>query len=472
MKLSELVSEFLGRLDKRLGEAARPNGTFFAANVVSTALNRIRLDAIDGAALTEEGHRFVNGAAAYLSTLAAGNWHKRGLKVQGGGALEGAIEKRSLFVTASRNRDGIEESYRQDFLQDAYRFLIHLRMPAQVPYLNNQVYYLDSVVYPNPEYLYMFGVFLMQSPAASGNWPSGQTPGGLEGDFTDARTRLVDDLHKDIGLPLDDQALRALSWWVVFPPYGWQMNDGQSYNMMTLIDQIGISRTVSAETGESYLRALMRSQLLFLRNLAVRTLLVLGCPPRDERETQCYATALKAKDQQIAAGYMTDLRWQLEGRDPAAQKPEDWQAHCWQQWQAIAASGPTEAWRGDPIFSDPEYMQLGRLRQEQPALALAETERLLARDPGNWFLRSAYGAWLMEGPEPARGEQLLRACLSDTPGCPDAHFNLGTRLKWQGRRDEAMTVFEEAVRRWPHNRQAVDSCMWLLTDDMVSKPKA
>ncbi len=41
----------------------------------------------------------------------------------------------------------------------------------------------------------------------------------------------------------------------------------------------------------------------------------------------------------------------------------------------------------------------------------------------------------------------------------------------EGRRDEAMALFEDAVARWPWNNQAVDSFLWLLTDGMTAKPR-
>ncbi len=150
--------------------------------------------------------------------------------------------------------------------------------------------------------------------------------------------------------------------------------------------------------------------------------------------------------------------------------PPQWFEECSNEWKSLTMAGPREPWRDDHILSDPEYQQLAQLPRGQRPRQRQGLERLLGRHPGNWFLRSAYGGALMEGPDPARGEQMLRQCIEDTTDCPDAHLNLGTRLKWQGRRDEAMSVFENAVLRWPRNHQAVDSCLWLLTDGMVEAP--
>lgn len=468
MKLNDLVNQFLGKLKGRLGEVARPNGTFFATNVATTALQRIRLDVLRGASMTEEGHRFVTETAAYLALLAAGNWNRRGLAVRGSARLDGSVSERQLSVTASRTREGNAEEYRQDFLRDTFELLI--KPPQHFPYLQGQVYAMSSLVYPSPEYLYMYGTYLLQSPRAAGNWPKAEQVGGLEQDFRDARAWLVDDLHKDVGLPVDDEKLRSLSWWVVFPPYGWQMNEGQSYNAMTLVDQIADKKTVSVETGLAYLRALLESQTVFLRNLAARTLMVFGHSPQSVLESDCYTEALLAADRQEATKKMAYFRWILHGNDRQAPMPPQWFEECSNEWKRLTMAGPREPWRDDHILSDPEYQQLARLPREQRPQQRQGLERLLGRHPGNWFLRSAYGGALMEGPDPARGEQMLRQCIEDTPDCPDAHLNLGTRLKWQGRRDEAMSVFENAVLRWPRNHQAVDSCMWLLTDGMVEAP--
>ena len=45
----------------------------------------------------------------------------------------------------------------------------------------------------------------------------------------------------------------------------------------------------------------------------------------------------------------------------------------------------------------------------------------------------------------------------------------GAALNHQGRRDEAMALFEDAAR-WPWNNQAVDPRVWLLSDGMTASP--
>ena len=73
-------------------------------------------------------------------------------------------------------------------------------------------------------------------------------------------------------------------------------------------------------------------------------------------------------------------------------------------------------------------------------------------------------------PDIPQGEQTLRRLIQDPPDCFEGHSRLGTWLKYQpGRRVEAFEVHEDALRRWPWCHQAVDACMWMVTDDMVTK---
>ncbi len=464
--LDDLAQGFTEKVSGRQGRIARANGTFFSVNAVSTAIQRIRLDAMKGARLTDAGHAFIEQAAAYLAGLARSNWQRRGLAVAELVDLAGPPERRQMTLAASRTRDGQREHLSVDVLRDVRELMIHV--PRLIPFMRTKRFIVSSLVYPSPEYLYTFGLFLLDSGRASGNWPQSPRVGGLEQDFATSKQLMVDDLHADLGLPKDDAALRQLSLWVVFPPYGYEMNDGQEYNMMTLVNQTLAKRVVPLDAGVGYLRALLDSQLVFLRNLAARTLLVLGQPPRTEEETTLFTQALRSNDFAVARSVMARFQWRAEHLGSPDPPPPDWEDRCAAGWQRLVDGGPQAAWRSAPMLHDPEYMRVATLAESEPARVPGELERLLARHPGDWFLRSALGAQLMQAADPARGEQLLRGCLLDAPDCADAHLKLGTRLKWQGRRDEAMQIFEEAVRRWPWNAQAVDSCMWLLTDDMVA----
>ena len=232
-RLIQLGNRFFGLLEKRLGQTARANHTFYAYRVVTAAVQRIRLDLLKGAALTAKGEEFVALAAAYLAMLAVLNWQRRGLKVSGSVCFAPGAPANCLFFFAERARNGALEVYSHDFLADMHRPL--LRPPQMFPSIQGRAYVLNSLTLPSPEYLYQYGVHLLQSPQAGGNWPTTQKVGGLDEDFQASRELLVNDLHQDCGLPKDDAAMRKLSWWIVFPPYGWDMNDGQDYNLTAIL---------------------------------------------------------------------------------------------------------------------------------------------------------------------------------------------------------------------------------------------
>jgi hypothetical protein len=450
-----------------MGRFARAGDGFYSYQVVTRAVQRLRLDLINGAALTPAGARFVAGAAAYLAMLGISSWKRRGLAVEALVTDASGEDAERICVAAFRQREGADERYIHDVLADVKGYL--LRPPQMLPTLHGRYYAITSLSLPEPEYLYLYGLFLMYSPMAVGNWPRGERVGGPEEDFAASRSLLVDDLHGDVGLPRDDEKLRALSLWVVFPPYGWEMNDGQEYNMMTLVDQILGKRLLPLGDAESYLRALLGSQATHLRNLAARTLLVLGKPPVAPGETGHYWAALKASDMDLAAPAMLRLSWLAEGHPRDAAPPAEWIERRRQSWERMAENGPTETWRRSPLLRDPEYLAAAK-----PGLApeeqRARLDALLAKHPRDWFLETALATLLVSRPgdDVRRGEEMLRRCVAATPDCATAHLSLGTYLKHQARREEAMKVFEDAVRRWPWHSQAVDSCLWMITDGMTS----
>ena len=65
--LNTMADDFLSRVESRLGDMARPNGTFFSYRVATTAIQRLRLDVIQNKqVLTEGGERFAAEISAYL----------------------------------------------------------------------------------------------------------------------------------------------------------------------------------------------------------------------------------------------------------------------------------------------------------------------------------------------------------------------------------------------------------------------
>jgi len=315
-----LAAEFLRPLQGRLGAVARPNGTFWAYRVASTALFRIRKDLLEGARLTASGERFAAGAAAYLAILTLTAWGRRGLRASTSVRFAPGGGDNHLTVTAERERDGRSEHYRHDFLRDMSTLL--LKPPEWLPWIHGQVYAMRSIQLPTPDYLYLYAAYLLQSQQGEGDWPRGQKVGGLEADFEQSKNLLVDDLHDDCGLPRDDAALRKLSWWLVFPPYGWQLNDGQDYNMMTFFSQVSEHHVVPLDVAVAYLRHLLTSQALEIRNLAARCLMVYRVPPRDPVEAQHYNQAREWSDWPEASAAMAKYQHQIEG----VEATEAWQA--------------------------------------------------------------------------------------------------------------------------------------------------
>ena len=468
-RLQRLNEAFLARLCGRLGRTAQPNLTYFSHRVATTAIQRLRLDALKGAALTATGEAFLGEIAAYLAAIAVRNWERRGLRVEGRvGVNAGAGARASeIYFEASRERDGQREVYGHDFLRDTRELL--LSPPDWLPYLKEKVYAIQSLTLPSPEQLYLYGVCLLQSPSAreAARWPTGGTPGGRPEDFERSKELLVDDLHEDCGLPRDDAGLRALSHWIVFPPYGWTQNAANDYNMLTIFSQISEQPVVTREAGLEYLRALLRCQAPDIRNLAARCLMVYRVPPQDAIEASHYRQAMNWDDNQEAAQVMAKYQHKLEG----VEATQGW-------WRQILEERDHWLQRTPPALShrtaaegDAEYVGLGQLRPEDVAGGLRGLASLRRRFPGDWVLQVIEASYFVRGPEPERGESVLRRLIQEPPDCFEGHSRLGTYLKYQpGRAGEALAVYEDSLRRWPWNHQGVDACLWILTQGMTQLP--
>ncbi len=468
MSLQARLQSFLSLLQTRQGKLGRANGSFFSAQMVSLALHHLRLSLLDGAILNSRGKEFVCDSAAYLAWLAYRSFKRRGWKSSSD--IDLASERPHIRIGAQRRRDGRQEYYRQDVLADVEALLLH--PPKHFPSMYGQFHELRSLTMPSPEYLYLYGLYLMQSPRAEGNWPHGEQGGGLDEDFIAARALLVEDLHHDADLPVDDPRLRELSWWVVFPPCGWRMNEGQAYNLMTLVDQIAMHPRLPADDAIAYLRALLRSQMPFVRHLAARTLLVLDIAPRNHWEAAHYRQALQATDRDEALTAMAHWQHALN-HDERKQPAEDWRERCERHWRSQIERVPPP-WHEDPAASDGEFQRACMmLDAEGDADLPALWNRLHERYPNSWLLRVAQARyWLHRSEQEWRvqGEALLRRCLDDQPPCADAHLALALWKKRSGQRDEAMHLCEHALRRWPWDGEIVDFCMHLTTQEMIAFP--
>jgi tetratricopeptide (TPR) repeat protein len=466
----DLANEFLARVDGCHGMLARPNDTHYSLALVTHALQWLRAQLSQGKALTSAGEHFVASGAAYLGYLAYLSFEKRGFGIELSAQWAPGAEQGHLALFVSRHPDGgAAETYDQDFLSDMHSGILH--PPRSFPVMKGKYFLLESLTLPSVEYLYMLGTHFMDSPFAGGNWPSGEGFGGTEEDFAVSRALLVDDLHTDLNLPNDVDQFAQLSNWVVWPPYGWDQNDGQRYNMMTLIDQIGVQRSVPMEHGVEYLYALLASQFLHLRNLAARTLLVLGQAPRDADETRLFLNAVNASDHAEATVPMVRFRWVLEGNDPATMPDAAFVSETSAYWQEMLQDAPRQPWTQLPILRDPVYQGLaeraggGGIPEGEHREAL---DLLRQRYPGDWFVDVAYGYFLLQGPDPEGGETLLQEAIAACPGDPTAHFTLGAFYRQQGRTDEALHLYKEAARLQPWDPNAVANAMWMLTADMVA----
>ncbi len=126
--------------------------------------------------------------------------------------------------------------------------------------------------------------------------------------------------------------------------------------MMTLVDQVLFKRLLPLDAAEAYLRALLESQATHLRNLAARTLLVLGKAPAAAGETGHYWAALDASDMELAAPAMLRFAWHAEGRGRDSGPPRNGSRGADRVGSGWSENGPTEAWRRSPLLRDPEYL--------------------------------------------------------------------------------------------------------------------
>ncbi len=459
-RLDELAAPFVRAFTNRLGKNARTTQNFFAHRAVTLGIQRLRLDILKGASLNARGEEFIAQATAYLATIAISIWRRRGFEIHGQIHFEVGAPGNRVELTAERVREGGRETCTQDFLNDMRTFL--LRPPQMLPYTRNQVYAMESLTMPSPESLYLFGSWMMSCPRATGNWPAGSKVGCLEEDFEPARQLWVDDLHDDCGLQKDHEGLRNLSYWIVFPPYGWEMNDTQEYNMMTIFNQISEKKIVPHDEAIEYLRNLLDCQAMEIRNLAARCLMVYRVAPRHGNDSIHYEQALNMRDYSRAAATMAKHQSQIEGVDNTS----EWQAEIDKQRRQWFDDTPSTLSHRTVAESDPEYQEMEKNPSKTLEEGIQRLEGLMSRYPEDWVLKALHASQLLQGPDPVRGESVLRKLIQDPPDTLEGHSRLGTWLKYQNRRPEALAVYEDALKRWPWSAQATDACAWILTDGM------
>jgi tetratricopeptide (TPR) repeat protein len=95
-----------------------------------------------------------------------------------------------------------------------------------------------------------------------------------------------------------------------------------------------------------------------------------------------------------------------------------------------------------------------------------------ASDP---FLLTLKGEALRRGGRPAESEEVTRAAIAADPDQPEPYVNLGALLAAQGRKQEAIELFREALRIDPANQAArfnLNLAVTRATPDSAAPPRA
>ncbi len=460
-KLKAFYAPLLKQMENRWGAVARPTHGFYAHRALTVMIQRVRLDLMEGGKINRKGLLYVTRVAAFLASIVIDNWERRGFTTKGFVCFSDKLAENKIRFWTEREREGQTETYGHDFFKDTVQALLQPRQ--MFPYMHDRFYAMESLTLPSPEYLYLFGTFFMSSPLSFGNWPRGKSVGCLLSDFEQSRNILVDDLHQDCGLPKDHEGYRKLSWWFVFPPYGWDMNDGGDYNMMTFFSQVVEHEIVSRDEAISYLRALLGCQGIEIQNLAARCLMVLRTPPQDALESLHYEQALNFRDHPYAAAAMDKYQHQIEAVDlnDAFREQVTRERLGWLDETPPMLSHRTVA------ESDPDYIDM---EKNPPSIeeGINRLEALINKHPEDWVLKVLYASQLLKGPDLAKGEEMMKSLVAKPADCFEGHSRYGTWLKYaEGRRPEAFVVYEDSLKRWPWCQQACDACVWMLTDGMV-----
>jgi len=462
----QLLTDYVSSIERAHGYLARPNDTFYAHSVVSESFHWIRSQVAAGRSLTPEGEKFAAGAACYLAYLAYQGFARRGYHVSQDTRWIPGNPDNGVGLVVQRERDGQMENYVQDFWLDFTKYL--LTPPQQFPVMKGAIIVLGSLSHLSPEYCYMYGTHFTSWPQTAGNWPQGDQIGGLQEDFDLARAVLIEDLLTDIGIKDREDWLRQLSNWVVWPIYGWQSNDYGQYNLMTLIDQIVMKKSIDYNNAVLYLRHLLQSQIFNLRLLAARTLLVMGEAPQTPLETMFYNQAVKASDFQHILPYMARYYWMMEGKDAKQAVPQTYIETVAGKWVQTAHNGPRDDWARDPALNDPIYHDLSTLGPDKASERREKIDVLMTKYPGNWFMEVCDAHEVLQTGNREEGEQRLRNAAQNTPGEAVAHLTLGTWLIEQDRYAEAQNLYFDMVERWPWDVRAVGNAMWSVTRTLVN----
>lgn len=442
---------FLRQLEGRLGASGRPNHTIYSYEIVRRSFAPLRERLAAGRRLSDNGERFVAGAAHYLAETATRAWKAAGFSVDSDGA--------------SRVATRAGERYEQDFLS-ATRSLL-LNPPSPFPWARGRVTLLRKEREPSPEYLFLMGSLYMELPSARSSRESSLRFGGSDADFFAIKEALVDQLAEDCGMRRIEGELRKLAGWAVFPPLGLSEAPAQGQNMLAMLNLVSQKESVSIDAAKRFLRALLNSQAPHLRDLAARCLFIYRIPPETPLEALHFHRAFTGSDSGEALGFIARLRWQLEKHGSDEEPGHEWIEALDKECCRWLEEHTAEPWRRDPVFKDPDYRALAELDDKDVHASIRAVERIEIRYPGNWFLRTLSGSLLMKGPDRFRGEKILREQMDSAPACPEAHYRLATLLRQQSRAEDAVQVYESCLAKFPWEFRASDEALGLLAASLV-----
>ena len=183
----------------------------------------------------------------------------------------------------------------------------------------------------------------------------------------------------------------------------WAIKMRTADNLMTVFDQISFQKVLPFEVAVDYLRALLNSQSIEIRNLAARGLMVYHVAPRHAADASRYQQAMASHDWDMARGSMAKYQGQIEKVQPT----EAWQAQLDQERRHWLEQTPPTLSLRTVAEKDPDYVALGQLPPERAAESLSLLEKLARRYPDDWVLKVLHASVLMAGAT-AGGEVRLR----------------------------------------------------------------
>jgi hypothetical protein len=458
-ELQERSETFVTRVLPYCGALARPGRGFFSLELVSRAFDALRGPMLSGDFFSAEGERFVNSACIYMALAIREALDERGASV----SIE-VVDQPIDYggkVTCKIRPAGADTLIELDLLRDAHEVLLH--PPAVFPWLMGQSYRLSALRFPEPEYLYLYPVYFLDSPFLKSGRAASSEFGGSKEHFRSTREQLARHLLVDCGLDPGDSGFAGLASWSVFPAFA----PAQEFNLLGLVSLISEKKIVTPERAESYLRALLRSQSAVMRVLGARALMLYRLAPQSTLESQHYEEAMRVADAGDAVSIIAGLRWQLEGDRKEEPAPEGWGASVVASIEELIMQKPPQPWRSNPVFQESGYQELVSHESAGHAESLDRLLVLQRKHPENWFVNTLLASVGMQRGDHG-AEQVLRELAAAAPDeCTEAHFRLADLLERSHRHTEALAVYADLLDRWPWNLKASQAALRLELSDLL-----